>query len=170
MALKCASSCRGGFGRAWGGGAQSLRFTRWRFLRETPGNQRDGCCWEFSPVPQGWVMECAVTCHVPLCMWKIHLNQTGGLQGFHHVSGDVLAADDLGTGSGWQQSKQNQAPPAVMRRWIRMQGWTTSDKIKARHSTHCFSLCARRPCEAGSASHGELGMGAALFGTLPKEV
>jgi len=41
-------------------------------------------------------------------------NQASSLQGSHSVSCDILAVDDLGTGSGWQQSKQNQALLAVV--------------------------------------------------------
>ena len=33
--------------------------------------------------------------------------QTGSLQGHPRVSGGGLAGNDSGTGSGWQQSKQN---------------------------------------------------------------
>jgi hypothetical protein len=35
------------------------------------------------------------------------LNQTGGLQGLYNVRCGDLADNDLGTGSGWQHSKQN---------------------------------------------------------------
>jgi hypothetical protein len=35
-------------------------------------------------------------------------------QNSSHVSGNILAADDLENGSGWQQSKQNWALPAVV--------------------------------------------------------
>ena len=41
-------------------------------------------------------------------------NQAGSLQGSHGVERDILAVDDLGIGSGWQQSKQNWALPAVV--------------------------------------------------------
>jgi hypothetical protein len=40
-------------------------------------------------------------------MWRAHFNQTGGLQKLYNVSCDGLAGNDLGTGSGWEQSKQN---------------------------------------------------------------
>ncbi len=40
--------------------------------------------------------------------------QAGSLQGFRGVSRDLLAVNDLGIGSGWQQSKQNWALPAVV--------------------------------------------------------
>ena len=53
-------------------------------------------------------------------MWRVLPNQTGGLQGLHHVSGDGLAVEKLGIGSGWQQSKQNWLPPAVMGYWTWM--------------------------------------------------
>jgi len=55
--------------------------------------------------------------HEQLGMWRVLPNQTGGLQGLHHVSGDGLAVEKLGIGSGWQQSKQNWLPPAVMGHW-----------------------------------------------------
>jgi hypothetical protein len=41
-------------------------------------------------------------------------DQASSLQGSRGVSCDILAANDLGTGSGWQQSKQNQALLAVV--------------------------------------------------------
>ena len=42
-----------------------------------------------------------------------HPYQAGGLQGSRGGSCDTLAANDPGTGTGWQQSKQNWMPPAV---------------------------------------------------------
>ena len=62
-------------------------------------------CWEATPVNFGLVMEWAGIVHEQLCMWRVLPNQTGGLQGFHHVSDDILAVEKLGIGSGWQQSK-----------------------------------------------------------------
>ena len=41
-------------------------------------------------------------------------NQVCSLQGSRDVSCDSLAANDLGTGSGWQQSRQNWALLAVV--------------------------------------------------------
>ena len=38
------------------------------------------------------------------------LYQTSGLQGLCNGSWSDLAGDDLGIGSGWRQSKQNQTP------------------------------------------------------------
>jgi len=43
-----------------------------------------------------------------------HPGQAGGLQGCHGGSCDTLAVNVLGTGSGWQQNKQNWAPLAVV--------------------------------------------------------
>jgi hypothetical protein len=40
-------------------------------------------------------------------MHYIFLNQTGGLQRLNKVSCDDLADNDLGAGSGLQQSRQN---------------------------------------------------------------
>ena len=48
-------------------------------------------------------------------------NQAGSLQGSRCVSSDILTANDPGTGSGWHQSKQNWALPAVVGYWARMQ-------------------------------------------------
>ena len=47
------------------------------------------------------------------CRWFI-LDQTGSLQGTLGVSRGFLAANVPGIGSGWQQSKQNWALPAVV--------------------------------------------------------
>ena len=64
-------------------------------------------CWEATPVNFGLVMEGAGIVQEQMCMWIVLPNQIGGLQGHHHVSGDGLAVEKLGIGSGWQQSKQN---------------------------------------------------------------
>ena len=68
-----------------------------------------------TPVPSGNggeenCISVRATAHV-----EAHLNQTGGLQGLCNVSCDDLADNDLGAGSGWQQSRQNWMAPAVMR-------------------------------------------------------
>jgi hypothetical protein len=49
-----------------------------------------------------------------------HPNQADRPQGSHHVSDGILAAHDPGIGSGWQQSKQNWARPAVVGHRARM--------------------------------------------------
>ena len=59
-------------------------------------------------------MECTGAQHVLLCMLMVLPDQGGSLQGSHGVSCDILAVDDPGTGSGWQQSKQNWALPSVV--------------------------------------------------------
>ena len=59
------------------------------------------------PVPCGWVLECEGAQHVLHVMWMVCPDQAGSPQGSQSVSCDVLAANDLGIGSGWQQSKQN---------------------------------------------------------------
>ena len=64
---------------------------------------------------RGMVVKRIVSQYVLPHMWRAHLNQTGGLQGLCNVSCDDLADNDLGAGSGWQQSRQNWMPPAVMR-------------------------------------------------------
>ena len=61
-----------------------------------------------------WVMECSRACQVLHGMLMAHPIQADSLQGLHGVSRDALAVNDLGTGLGWQQSKQNWALPAVM--------------------------------------------------------
>lgn len=48
--------------------------------------------------------------HVLLSMWTALLNQTSGLQGCCDVSCGILAGNDPGTGSGWQQSRPNRTP------------------------------------------------------------
>ena len=47
-------------------------------------------------------------------MLMAHPIQAGSLQGLQSVSCDDLAVKDLGTGTGWQQSKQNWVLLAVM--------------------------------------------------------
>ena len=59
-------------------------------------------------------MKCEETEQVLQTVLMAYPGQAGSLQGSHSVSCDILAADDLGTGSGWQQSKQNQALLAVV--------------------------------------------------------
>ena len=67
------------------------------------------------PVPFGcWVMECNGAQYVLLCMLMALPDQGGSLQGSRGVSCDILAVDDPGTGSGWQQSMQNWALPSVV--------------------------------------------------------
>ena len=65
-------------------------------------------------LPRGWVMECSGVQHVLCGMMIVHPNQAGSLQGLHGVSRVILAANDPESGSGWQQSKQNWALPAVV--------------------------------------------------------
>ena len=54
-------------------------------------------------------------------MWIAHLGQASSLQGHFGVNWGVLAGNDWGIGSGWQQSKQNSTLLAVTRQWARMQ-------------------------------------------------
>ena len=68
----------------------------------------------------GWVMECIGAQHVLQLMWMAHPNQAGSLQGSHNVNCDILADNSPGTGSGWQQSKQNWVLPAVVGHCARM--------------------------------------------------
>ena len=59
-------------------------------------------------------MECSRACYVLHGMLMAHPIQAGSLQGLHGVNRDALAVNDLGNGTGWQQSKQSQALRAVM--------------------------------------------------------
>ena len=56
-----------------------------------------------------------------LTMWMVFPNQAAGLQGLLCVDRGALAVKDLGTGSGWQQSRQNWMPAAVVGQRIRME-------------------------------------------------
>ena len=60
------------------------------------------------------VVDCGGAAHVLQTVLMAYPNQASSLQGSHSVGCDILAVDDLGTGSGWQQSKQNQALLAVV--------------------------------------------------------
>ena len=51
-------------------------------------------------------MECSKAYHVLYGMWMVHPIQAGSLQGLHGVSGDALAANDLGSGSNWSMSDE----------------------------------------------------------------
>ena len=62
-------------------------------------------------------LKCGGTVHVLQTMQKACPNQACSLQGSRDVSCDSLAANDLGTGSGWQQSRQNWALLAVVGTW-----------------------------------------------------
>ena len=54
-----------------------------------------------------WEVECSGSHHAMRTVWMGAPNQAASLQGSLAVKSDNLAANDLGTGSGWQQSKQN---------------------------------------------------------------
>ena len=73
-----------------------------------------------SPVPCGWEMECQGALQVLQVMSMACPNQADSPQGSRGVNRDILAANDLGIGSGWQQSKQNWALPAVVGTQARM--------------------------------------------------
>jgi hypothetical protein len=61
-----------------------------------------------SPVAFGnKAMKCEGTEHVLQTVLMAYPDQASSLQGSPSVDWDILAANDLGTGSGWQQSKQN---------------------------------------------------------------
>ena len=67
--------------------------------------------WEVSRPPVNQVvgdsLECWGLCHALGTAWIACPNQDGTLQGQQGESCDDLADNDAGTGSGWQQNKQN---------------------------------------------------------------
>ena len=68
-----------------------------------------------SPVAFGtMVMKCGETVHVLQTVLMAYPDQVSSLQGSCGVSCNILAANDLGIGSGWQQSRQNWALLAVV--------------------------------------------------------
>ena len=62
----------------------------------------------------GWLVECRQLYYVLLSALMACPNQVGTRQGQRSGSCDVLVDDDTGTGSGWQQSKQNRAVSSVV--------------------------------------------------------
>ena len=50
-----------------------------------------------------------------------HLRQAGSQQGLFGGSRAALAVENPGTGSGWQQNRQDWVLPAVRREWFRME-------------------------------------------------
>ena len=61
-----------------------------------------------------WVLKCKGMGHVLPTVLMAYPNQASSLQGSRGVSCGLLAAHYLGTGSGWQQSKQNWVLLAVV--------------------------------------------------------
>ena len=72
-------------------------------------------CW--ACLSFAWLWQCSGVLHVSYTMQKLHPIQACSLQGCQDVNLDILAVKDLGTGSGWQQSKQNWALHAVEGHW-----------------------------------------------------
>ena len=65
--------------------------------------------------PSGsWSVKCMCSDHVLLATLMACPDQVGTPQGQLSVSCDVLVDNDRGTGSGWQQSKQNPAVSSVV--------------------------------------------------------
>ena len=58
------------------------------------------------PVEAG-MWNCGEAGYVLCTMLMAHPDQAPSLQGLQGVNPEVLAVEDLGTGSGWQQSRQN---------------------------------------------------------------
>ena len=86
---------------------QPFLVSQYHILSNAGGIQSPVALW-------GWVAECIGSHHVLWIMLMAHPNQADRPQGSHHVSDGILAANDPGIGSGWQQSKQNWARPAVV--------------------------------------------------------
>ena len=55
-----------------------------------------------------------------LTMWMVSPNQAAGLQGFPFIRRGALGVKNLGIGSGWQQSRKNWVPAAVVGQGIRI--------------------------------------------------
>ena len=56
---------------------------------------------------RGWATECLGLLDVPQTVWMACPYQAASLQGSLGVGRAILAANDSGSGSGWQQSKQD---------------------------------------------------------------
>ena len=85
------------------------------------------------------VVESSGILYVLLTMWMVFPNQAAGLQGLLCVNRDFLAVNDLGIGSGWQQSRQNWMPAAVVGQRIRMESRGLCNVEAAPlHSVLCF--------------------------------
>ena len=66
-------------------------------------------------------MERSESLYALLTMWMDFPNQAAGLQGVPCVHRILLAVNDLGIGSGWQQSRQNWMSAAVVGQRSRME-------------------------------------------------
>ena len=86
-------------------------------------------------VPPECAVECAGNLHAPWIMWMALPHQSGRRQGVRSASCNLLAIEDLGIGSGWQQSKQHWALPAVIRHSVRM-GHGRLYSVKVCNSKH----------------------------------
>ena len=64
-----------------------------------------------------------------------HLHQADGLQGPDVVGQQVPAANDLGMGLGWKQSRQNQVPLAVVKILAR-----SAKSVESAHSSMQLQL------------------------------
>ena len=73
-----------------------------------------------------------------LTMWMVFPNQAAGLQGLLCVDRGALAVKDLGIGSGWQQSRQNWMPAAVVGQRIRMESSGLYNVEAAPLHSFCF--------------------------------
>ena len=83
-------------------------------------------------------MEGSGNLYALLTMWMVFPNQAAGLQGLLCVDRGALAVKDLGIGSGWQQSRQNWMPAAVVGQRIRMESSGLYNVEAASLHSYCF--------------------------------
>ena len=81
-------------------------------------------CRGFTSIIAGWrsAVDLGMTCRACGCLSP---DQASTLQGSHGASCGILAVNDPGTGTGWQQSKQNWALLAV----VGLKGWVQSRRL-----------------------------------------
>ena len=80
-----------------------------------------------------------------LTMWMVFPNQAAGLQGLPFVRRGVLAVNNLGIGSGWQQSRQNWMPAVVVGQRIRMESSSLCNVEAAPLHSFYFLACVAVP-------------------------
>ena len=80
-----------------------------RFQNSQPGGVAPSC-----HPSGGWLVKCRQLYYVLLSTLMACPDQVGTQQGQRGGSCDVLVDNDMGTGSGWQQSKQNRAVSSVV--------------------------------------------------------
>ena len=94
-------------------------------------------------------MEGSGNLYALLTMWMVFPNQAAGLQGLLCVDRGALAVKDLGIGSGWQQSRQNWVPAAVVGKRIRMESSSLCNVEAAPLHSFYFLACVAVPKRGG---------------------